>query len=84
MEKKAFCDLERVLCFLFCFVCEASFLQRCKLSAKSRTLLSSSRRNAIEFSSWASFKARWLKSNFLVINPIDLTPPLLTKITPFS
>ena len=46
--------------FLFCFVCEASFLQRCKLSAKSRTLLSSSRRNANKFSSWAAIRARWL------------------------
>ena len=24
------------------------------------------------------------KSNYLVINPTDLTPPLLSKITPFS
>ena len=46
--------------FLFCFVCEASFLQRCKLSAKSRILLSSSRRNANKFSSWAAIRARWL------------------------
>ena len=46
--------------FLFCFVCEASFLRRCKLSAKSRTLLSSSRRNANKFSSWVAFRARWL------------------------
>ena len=46
--------------FLFCFVYEASLLQKCKLSGKRRTLLSSSRRNANKFSNWAAFREGWL------------------------
>ena len=60
LEKKAFCGRERVLCFPFLFVYEASLLQKCKLSGKRRTLLFSPRRSANKFSNWAAFRAGWL------------------------
>ena len=69
-QRKHFFQLQRrkpllvwknwLFAFLFGFVCETSFVQKCKLSGKPRTLLSSSRRNANKFSNWATFTARWL------------------------
>ena len=59
-RRKPFVVWHGFFAFLFFFVCEASLLQKCKLSGKSRTLLSSSRRSATKFSNWAAFRAGWL------------------------
>ena len=49
-----------------------------ELTSRAMALLQLQKLNAGQFTLLAD------KSNYLVINPTDLTPPLLSKITPFS